>query len=211
MLKERQIIVTKDRTGNFVNNPPIAAGDYQISLDGTAFGPLANLPTVIPGSPVVEVMLSETERAASRAVIRGIDQTATKAWTDNFTIAAVELSEGQTSISSAIDDIRSLIEAIPPTDTSALSDATTALNNAIANLGSGGGNTIDTSALTAATAALNSAITAINTENGLVQNISERLERVGGPLNRTFKSGDTIRHTDADTGVVQATVTQTRV
>lgn len=44
-----------------------------------------------------------------------------------------------------------------------------------------------------------------------VQEISDQLERIGGPLDSTFKSGDTIRHTDSETGTVQATVIQTKV
>ena len=43
------------------------------------------------------------------------------------------------------------------------------------------------------------------------QDVVDLVERGNGPLERTFKSGDTIRHADAATGVVQATVTQTKV
>ena len=47
-------------------------------------------------------------------------------------------------------------------------------------------------------------------ESLTVQDISNQLERDGGPLDTTFKSGDTIQHRGLD-GVVQATVIQTKV
>ena len=89
MLQEHQIIIARNVDGDFVDNPPLANGDYQISLNGLPFRPVDNPPTFIPDSPVIELMLSETERAASRAVIRGVDQSGQKVWADNFTKADV--------------------------------------------------------------------------------------------------------------------------
>ena len=59
----------------------------------------------------------------------------------------------------------------------------------------------------AATAATNS-----GGEGGpSAQGIVDLIERENGPLDKTFKSGDTIQHADSETGAVQATVTQTKV
>lgn len=125
MLKQTTIIFVRNDFGQFVNNPPVGAGDYQISLDGAAFANLANLPTVIAGTPVIRVTLSATEMAASDAVIRGISQTT--AWAANYT-------EVQTEVPS-VADIRADIER--PTGTLASlnqssGDATQDLQQAIA-------------------------------------------------------------------------------
>ena len=90
MLTQNVTIFARTTTGQFVNDPPVEEGDFQISLDGGEFENLDNLPTVTAGSAAIEITLSNDERAAGHAVIRGIDQTATKEWTDNYTTVDTE-------------------------------------------------------------------------------------------------------------------------
>jgi hypothetical protein len=69
--------------GNFKSTPTIAAGDFQISKDGAAYANLATLPVVEPASThTVLIALSSTEMTADSVVVRAIDQTATKEWSD---------------------------------------------------------------------------------------------------------------------------------
>lgn len=71
--------------GSFKANPTIAAGDFKVSKDGGAFANLATLPDVDPNSGVaVKISLSATEMDADNVVVTGIDQTATKEWSDFF-------------------------------------------------------------------------------------------------------------------------------
>jgi hypothetical protein len=68
---------------SFKANPTIAAGDWKISKDGGALANLATLPAVTPASSIwVKIELSATEMTADNVSIQGIDQTATKEWTD---------------------------------------------------------------------------------------------------------------------------------
>jgi hypothetical protein len=69
--------------GNFKSTPTIAAGDFQISKDGAAYANLATLPVVEPASThTVLIALSSTEMTADSVVVRAIDQTAPKEWSD---------------------------------------------------------------------------------------------------------------------------------
>jgi len=62
--------------------PTIAAGDFQISIDGGAFANLATLPTVTPAAGgQVRVQLSQAETNGVSISIRAIDQ-AGGAWDD---------------------------------------------------------------------------------------------------------------------------------
>lgn len=68
---------------SFKASPTIAAGDFKVSKDGGAFSNLTTLPSVSPAAGVaVAVTLSATEMNADNVTIVGIDQTATKEWTD---------------------------------------------------------------------------------------------------------------------------------
>lgn len=69
--------------GNFKSSPTIAAGDFQVSKDGAAFANLTTLPSVAPAaSQMVLITLSATEMNADNVVIRCVDQTASKEWSD---------------------------------------------------------------------------------------------------------------------------------
>lgn len=69
--------------GSFKANPTIAAGDFQVSIDGAALANLATLPSVEPaGSVWVKVTLSASEMNGDTIAIQAIDQTATKEWSD---------------------------------------------------------------------------------------------------------------------------------
>lgn len=85
MLTKNVTIFARTTTGQFVINPSVEEGDFQISLDGGEFENLDNLPTVTAGSAAIKITLSNDERAADHADIRGIDQTVTKAWADSYT------------------------------------------------------------------------------------------------------------------------------
>ncbi len=61
-------------TGAFLANPPLAAGDFQVSKDGGAFATLETLPVVAPaGSICVQVSLSAAEMDATRVVVQALD------------------------------------------------------------------------------------------------------------------------------------------
>lgn len=68
---------------NFQSSPTIASGDFKVSKDGGALTNLTTLPSVEPAASVmVKVTLSATEMTADNVTIVGIDQTATKEWSD---------------------------------------------------------------------------------------------------------------------------------
>lgn len=59
----------------FVDDPTIAAGDFQISQNGGAYANLATLPVVAPsGSPSVKVALSALEMTADKITVLARDQ-----------------------------------------------------------------------------------------------------------------------------------------
>lgn len=69
--------------GNFQVNPTIAAGDFQISKDGGSYANVATLPVVEPASSqTILIVLSATEMNADSVVVRGVDQTSPKEWSD---------------------------------------------------------------------------------------------------------------------------------
>ena len=71
--------------GNFKSNPTIAAGDFQVDIDGAGFNNLTTLPSVSPaGSVAVLIELSASEMNGDVISIKGIDQTVSKEWGDFF-------------------------------------------------------------------------------------------------------------------------------
>ena len=76
-------LVDNNNPQEFLANPTIAAGDFQITVDGSVFANLAALPTVTPaGDIIVRVSLSAVEMDGSKVTIKGIDQTVPKDWQD---------------------------------------------------------------------------------------------------------------------------------
>jgi len=78
-------------------NPTIAAGDFQRSVNGGAFGNLTNLPTVTPaGGTRVEIVLSAAETTAAGAGgeiwVRWIDAAGAE-WCDGYTSLRVHTAE----------------------------------------------------------------------------------------------------------------------
>lgn len=68
---------------SFKASPTIASGDWKVSKDGGALANLTTLPSVEPtGSVMVKITLAATEMNADNVTIVGIDQTATKEWSD---------------------------------------------------------------------------------------------------------------------------------
>jgi len=77
----------------FKASPTIAAGDFQLSIDGGAFANLATLPVVTPaGSVMVKVTVTAAEMSAEKVNVVGIDQTPSKEWRD--IIITVEVPTG---------------------------------------------------------------------------------------------------------------------
>lgn len=71
----------KAGSANYISNPTLAVGDVKISKDDAAFVNLATLPTVTPSGDIsVKITLSASELTCQRAVIRFVDQSATKEW-----------------------------------------------------------------------------------------------------------------------------------
>lgn len=69
--------------GNFKSSPTIASGDFQVSKDGGSFANLTTLPSVGPASSqMILISLSATEMTADNVVVRGVDQTSPKEWSD---------------------------------------------------------------------------------------------------------------------------------
>jgi hypothetical protein len=78
-------IALEDRavSGSFKANPTIAVGDFKVDKDGAGLTNLGTTPTVEPaGSVLVKITLSATEMNADVVTLVGIDQTATKEWSD---------------------------------------------------------------------------------------------------------------------------------
>ena len=78
----------------FVTDPTIEAGDFQISTDGGTLVNLATLPSSSPsGSTLVVVSLSASEMTGSKVNVQGIDQSGDE-WQDvNISIDVPEGSE----------------------------------------------------------------------------------------------------------------------
>lgn len=69
--------------GTFKVTPTIAAGDFQVDIDGAGFGNLGTIPSVSPAATcAVLVTLSATEMNGDLITIRAVDQTNPKEWAD---------------------------------------------------------------------------------------------------------------------------------
>lgn len=69
-----QMLEDSENPSKFLVDPPIVAGDFQISNGGGPFTNLANLPVVEPeGSPQVKFQLEANERSNPGALIYGKD------------------------------------------------------------------------------------------------------------------------------------------
>lgn len=66
-----------------VDNPTIAAGDFQVSIDGGSFANLTTLPTAIDSSAAVLVSLSASEMDGDNIVVRAQDQAGSE-WSDTY-------------------------------------------------------------------------------------------------------------------------------
>jgi len=76
-----QFLEDADNPSQFLDDPTIEAGDFQISNGGGPFSNLAILPVVEPaGSPQVKFELTENERSNPGASIYGKDQTDPTQW-----------------------------------------------------------------------------------------------------------------------------------
>jgi len=76
-----QLLEDAENPSQFLDDPTIEAGDFQISNGGGPFSNLAILPVVEPvGSPQVKFELVENERSNPGALIYGKDQTDPTQW-----------------------------------------------------------------------------------------------------------------------------------
>ena len=82
----------------FQVNPTIAAGDFQISLDGSTFSNLATLPVVTPaGSVQVLISLSGAERNGNIAKILAKDQAGDE-WEEMSITDDIPISTAETAV-----------------------------------------------------------------------------------------------------------------
>ena len=66
-------------------SPTIAAGDFQVDIDGGGFNNLTNIPTVSPAATcAILINMTAAQMNGDVITIRGVDQTATKEWCDFF-------------------------------------------------------------------------------------------------------------------------------
>lgn len=69
--------------GSYLANPPLAAGDVKVDIDGAGFNDVTTLPTVTPaGGRRVAVSLSADEMDGDIITLQFVDQTSPKAWAD---------------------------------------------------------------------------------------------------------------------------------
>ena len=77
-------LTSQANTKVFQVNPTIAAGDFQVSIDGGAFTDLTTLPVVTPsGSSTVKISLSAAEMTGDNIVVRAVDQAGSE-WCDQL-------------------------------------------------------------------------------------------------------------------------------
>jgi len=76
-----QFLEDAENPSQFLDDPTIEAGDFQISNGGGPFANLAILPVVDPtGSPQVKFEITQNERTNPGALIYGKDQTDPTQW-----------------------------------------------------------------------------------------------------------------------------------
>jgi len=86
---------------SFIADPTIEAGDFQISIDGSTFANLTNLPTVDPtGSVTVLISLTAAEMAGEKVNIQAIDAAGAE-WQD--LLIAIDVPSASTE---TINDIQ---------------------------------------------------------------------------------------------------------
>lgn len=94
--------------GKFLANPPIIAGDFKFSLDGSAFANLATLPVVDPsGSTSVKIVWSADEMNGSKCTVIGSQQTG-----DDWDDIAITVDIPTTTIELQAIEIAALKEGI---------------------------------------------------------------------------------------------------
>lgn len=76
-------LVSQADTKLLQSNPTIAAGDFQVSIDGGAFANLATLPTNTPGGTSVKISLSAAEMTGDNIVVACIDAAGAE-WCDQY-------------------------------------------------------------------------------------------------------------------------------
>jgi hypothetical protein len=67
-------LVSTANRPDFQANPTLATGDFQVSIDGAAYGNLGTLPTVAPAASVnVKIVLSQAEINGDNIIVKCID------------------------------------------------------------------------------------------------------------------------------------------
>lgn len=71
--------------GEYKITPTLAAGDFQVDIDGGGFNNLTNIPTVSPAATcAVLINMTAAQMNGDVITIRGVDQTSPKEWADFF-------------------------------------------------------------------------------------------------------------------------------
>jgi len=87
---------------SFIADPTIEAGDFKISIDGSTFANLTNLPTVDPtGSVTVLISLTAAEMAGEKVNIQAIDAAGAE-WQD--LLIAIDVPTASTETINDIQD-----------------------------------------------------------------------------------------------------------
>ena len=90
----------------FLDGATIAAGDFQISLDGGAFANLSSVPTTTASEPFATISLTAAETNADLVSIIGRDQTATAEWQE------VAISFNPTTVTEEVERIPRAADAL---------------------------------------------------------------------------------------------------
>ena len=109
-------------TGQFQNNPTLAAGDVKVSIDGGALANISTLPVVTPASSDwVKVTLSAAEMNGDNISVQFIDAAGAEWCDDGFSIATVSQNFDSLIGTETAEDIATIIIAAFGTSGSAAS------------------------------------------------------------------------------------------
>ena len=185
-------------SGDFAIDPPVVAGDIQISLDGGGFANPETPPTVTAGSAIARVALSAAESNVDTVDIRCLDPDG--AWVEDYVVQRTTLRFQPLELASLFS---AQIANDWADDTNGWENSLPVFAELIVNLGGGGGGgggSVDldqvlTKLADIPTTDLSGAL------NGLVEDVAQ-----------IEKLGDTILHTRvASERGVSNTVVKTRV
>lgn len=177
---------------NLRSNPTLAAGDVVVEIDGVANGNIGTLPVVTPaGTRSVKVVMTASEMNGDNIVVKFIDQTSPKEWSDVMIV--IQTSTNQ------IDDLATSLASHVASWTAALA---TALSTGLSTIGTNLDARVSTRSSHSAADAATAVLAAIVTGATSVQTVLTKIVNwVIGTDNKVLLS------TDAQSGVTIPTVT----